>query len=97
VDAAAQAGDGVALHILHQSAQELALLAGAVRGQLWEPADRVEVAYVGGAFRSSLLLERFRLLVEREDGDRCRAPRRKPAEGALIEAYRAAGLAHDLG
>jgi N-acetylglucosamine kinase-like BadF-type ATPase len=96
VDAAAQARDGVALEIVRQSAQELALLASAVRGQLWKPGDQVEVAYVGGAFRSPLLLERFRLLVELEDGNRCGAPRRDPAEGALLEAYRAAGLTHDL-
>jgi N-acetylglucosamine kinase-like BadF-type ATPase len=93
VDAAARAGDGVALEIVRQSAKELALLASAVRGQLWKPGDRVEVAYVGGAFGSPLLLERFKLLVEKEDGNRCAAPLRDPAEGALLEACRAAGLA----
>ena len=93
VDAAAQAGDAVALETVRQSAQELALLAAAVRGQLWKPGDPVEVAYVGGAFGSPLLLERFNLLVEMEDGNRCAAPLRDPAEGALLEACRAAGLA----
>ena len=92
VDAAAEAGDSVALDILQQSARELALLAAAVRSQLWNPGDQVEVAYVGGAFRSPLLLERFQLLVEMENGNRCGPPLRDPAEGALLEAYRAAGL-----
>ena len=96
VDAAAQAGDEVAVEIVQQSARELALIAAAVRAQLWRPANPVEVAYVGGAFRCPPLLERFRLLVEREEGNHCGPPRRGPAEGALLEAYRAAGLAHDL-
>ena len=94
VDATAEAGDSVAVDIIHQSARDLALLAAAVRSQLWNPGDEVEVAYVGGAFRSRLLLERFRRLVESEDGNRCPPPRRDPAEGALQEAYRAAGLIH---
>jgi hypothetical protein len=52
----------------------------------------VEIAYVGGVFRAALLLERFQLLVELEHSNRCTAPRRDPAEGALLEAYRAVGL-----
>jgi hypothetical protein len=39
------------------------------------------------------VLERFRMLVELEDGIRCIAPRHGPAEGALLEAYRSVGLA----
>ena len=56
----------------------------------------VEVAYIGGVFHSCQLLERFRLLVELEDGNRCGAPRHGPAEGALLEAYRAVGLEPEL-
>ncbi len=88
VDAAAAEGDGVAIKILSRAAQELALLAAAVRGQLWKPGEAVEVAYIGGAFQSRTLLEGFRLLVELEDGNQCLAPRRSPAEGALLEACR---------
>jgi N-acetylglucosamine kinase len=88
VDAAAADGDGVAIGILSQAAQELALLAAAVRRQLWKPGETVEVAYIGGAFQSRALLGRFRLLVELEDGNQCVAPRRSPAEGALLEACR---------
>ena len=43
-----------------------------------------------------MVLERFRMLVELEDGNRVQAPRfgghYGPAAGALIEAYRAAGV-----
>ena len=39
-----------------------------------------------------LLRERFRALVELENGNHCGPPRHGPAEGALLEAYRAAGL-----
>ena len=42
------------------------------------------------------LLERFRTLIELEPGNRCGPPRYGPAEGALLEAYRAVGLNPDL-
>jgi N-acetylglucosamine kinase-like BadF-type ATPase len=92
VDAAAVESDAVALGILSGAAQQLAMLAGAVRGELWSPGSAVEVAYIGGVFRSRILLEKFRTLVELADGVRCAPPRRGPAEGALREAYRSAGL-----
>jgi len=92
MDRAAGEGDAVALYIVNQAAQELAQLAAAVRGQLWQPGDAVEIAYSGGVFESRMLLERFRLLVEMEAGNRVRAPLRPPHLGALREAYRAAGL-----
>ena len=91
-DRAAQNGDAVAQRILSNAAQELAMLAAALRGQLWSRGEAVEVAYVGGVFRSGAVLERFRLLVEMQDGSRVIAPRFGPAEGALLEAYRAAEL-----
>jgi N-acetylglucosamine kinase-like BadF-type ATPase len=92
VDAAAAAGDAVANEILANAAAQLAMLAASVRSQLWKPGDAVEVAYIGGVFQSRLVLERFRLLVELEDGIRCVQPKRGPAEGALLEAWRSAGI-----
>jgi N-acetylglucosamine kinase-like BadF-type ATPase len=92
VDGAAVEADGVASGILGGAAQELAMLAGAVRGQLWKAGEAVELAYIGGVFESRVLLERFRMLVELDEATRCGPPRRGPAEGALLEAYRAAGL-----
>jgi N-acetylglucosamine kinase-like BadF-type ATPase len=92
VDQAAMAGDAVAEAILSQAAQTLASLVAAVRSQLWQPGDPVEVAAIGGVFESRMLRQRFRMLVELSDANRCRAPRFGPGEGALLEAYRAAGI-----
>jgi N-acetylglucosamine kinase-like BadF-type ATPase len=92
VDEAAMAGDAVACDILHNAAQQLALLTGSVRRQLWKPGDPARIAWTGGVFRSGILLERYRYLVELEEGNRAGPPEHSPAAGALIEAYRAAGL-----
>jgi N-acetylglucosamine kinase len=96
VDQAAAAGDAVAAGILTSAAQDLAMLAASVRAQLWEAAGSVVVAYIGGVFRSGRLLERFRSLMELGQGSRVSPPRYGPAEGALLEAYRSAGLEIDL-
>ena len=92
VDRAAGNGDGVATQILNGAAIQLASLAAAVRMQLWQAGEAVEVAYVGGVFLSDFLREKFRLLVEMEEGCRCIAPLHGPDKGALLEAYRHAGL-----
>jgi N-acetylglucosamine kinase len=91
-DAAAAEGDAVAMVILNRTAVELAMLVAAVRSQLWKPGDRVDVAYIGGVFQSRTVLERFGGLMELEPGNRCGPPRHGPAEGALLEAYRAVGV-----
>jgi N-acetylglucosamine kinase-like BadF-type ATPase len=93
VDRAALEGDALALEIMRGAAQQLAMLAGAVRAALWAPGETLEIAYIGGVFQSGILLETFRTLVELQEGVHCVAPRRGPAEGALREAYRSAGLA----
>jgi N-acetylglucosamine kinase-like BadF-type ATPase len=92
VDSAAASGDTAATEILSGAARQLASLAMAVRAQLWRPGDPVEIAYLGGVFQSRGLRERFRELVLAEAGNSCAAPLQGPAEGALLEAYRAAGL-----
>jgi N-acetylglucosamine kinase-like BadF-type ATPase len=92
VDAAAMAGDAVARDILHSAAQQLAMLTSSVRRQLWEPGEQARVAWTGGVFRSRMLLERYRCLVELEDGNRTGPPEYNAAAGALLEAYSAAGL-----
>ena len=96
VDAAALEGDAVALEIVNRAAMELALLAASVRGQLWNPGEPVDVAYIGGVFESLTVRERFRMLVEMEEGSRCGPPLHGPAEGALLEAYRTEGIDPDL-
>ena len=92
VDQAAREGDAVATALLHTAAQELASLTAAVRRQLFQPKEPARVAYIGGVFRSAILFERYRMLVELEDGNACQPPVYGPAAGALIEAYRAVGL-----
>lgn len=92
VDQAAHAGDAIALDLMNHAAQELALITASVRRQLWKPGELVTIAYIGGVFRSGILLERYRQLVELEEGTRCAPPVYGPAAGALLEAYRAANL-----
>ncbi len=91
IDEAAMAGDNIARDILHQAAQQLALLTASVRQQLWLPDQPAQVSWIGGVFRSRILLERYRSLLELEDGNRTAPPLDDPATGALLEAYRAAG------
>ena len=92
VDEVSVEGDAVAQAVLRGAAQELAMLAGAVRTMLWCAGESVEVAYIGGVFQSETLRESFRTLVELNDGVRCGPPWKGPAEGALREAYRSVGL-----
>ena len=92
VDSVALDGDRVAREILLNAAQQLATLAVSVRRRLFGPEEAAPVCYIGGVFRSRLLQERFRQLVELEEGSRVAPARYEPAAGALLEAYRAAGL-----
>ena len=92
VDEAAIAADTVACEILKDAAAQLAGFAASVRSQLWKPGEAVNVAYIGGVFQSGIVRERFRGLVEADAGTHCGPPRHGPHVGALLEAYRAAGL-----
>ena len=93
VDRAASEGDPCACQIMDASAQQLAAIAGAVRSQLFRPGEPARVSYIGGVFRSERLLGLFRNLVEKADaGNRVGPPEFGPAAGALLEAYRIAGL-----
>lgn len=92
VDEAAQKGDAAAREVMEEAARELAKLAHAVRQQLFDEEEPARVSYVGGVFRSKMLLERFRTLVQMEAGNQVDAPVYGPAAGALLEAYRAAGM-----
>jgi N-acetylglucosamine kinase-like BadF-type ATPase len=96
VDEAAVNGDPVARELLNAAASELATLTAAVRGQLFAPGETVRVAWMGGVFRGNLLRERFRMLVELEDGASAGPPAHGPAAGALLEAFRLAGIETEL-
>jgi N-acetylglucosamine kinase-like BadF-type ATPase len=92
VDAAARQGDGVARDILHESAQALATLVAAVRKQLFHRGELARISYIGGVFQSDILRERFGMVVQMESDAPVHPPAFGPAAGALLEAYRLAGL-----
>jgi N-acetylglucosamine kinase-like BadF-type ATPase len=92
VDEAAGNGDAIARDILHAGAQALATFVAAVRRQLFHRSEHTRVSYIGGVFESAMLRERFTMLVELEGSCRLEPPAYGPAAGALIEAYRMAGL-----
>ncbi|HEY3824087.1 MAG TPA: BadF/BadG/BcrA/BcrD ATPase family protein, partial [Bryobacteraceae bacterium] len=92
VNRIAEDGDPIAVGVLHNAAQELALLVGSVRRQLWAEGESVRVAWTGGVFNSVILLERFRTLVSIEQDTTCEPPRHDPAVGALLLAYKATGI-----
>jgi len=92
VDRIARDGDAVAREILVSGAQQLAVLATAVRAQIFDPTELCCISYLGGVFRSDILLDRYRMLMELEEGNRVAEPVFGPAAGALIEAQRLGGL-----
>jgi N-acetylglucosamine kinase-like BadF-type ATPase len=96
VDQAAGAGDRVAQGILDEAAHLLAGLTLAARGRLFKAEECARVAYIGGVFKSTRLLERFRTLLERDGRATVAPPLHGPAAGALLEAYRLAGLSVEL-
>ena len=96
VDQAAGEGDAVALEILVHAGRALSELAEAVRAQLFQPGQDVRVCYLGGVFRSPIVREHFLDSVENERGSHVAPPVYGPAAGALLEAYRAAGVSCTL-
>ena len=94
VDEAARAGDREAVRILNEAAAQLSGLARAVAQKLFGSSP-ARIVRAGGVFHSELLRERFRELVE-EHGYQVQGARYGPAAGALIEAYRMAGLTVEL-
>jgi N-acetylglucosamine kinase-like BadF-type ATPase len=96
VNYAAESGDPIAQKILSEAARELALLARAVRSQLFEsslinPRESARCAWIGGVFESRKLRALFRESLEGEPGWVATPPIHDPAIGALLEAYRAVG------
>jgi N-acetylglucosamine kinase-like BadF-type ATPase len=92
VDRIAEAGDPVATAILNNAAQHLAVLAASVRRQLWREDEPSILSWAGGVFNSATLLERFRTLARIDGTVAADAPRHSPAAGALLIAWKAAGL-----
>jgi N-acetylglucosamine kinase-like BadF-type ATPase len=94
VDSAAEAGDDTANAILDWAGQELATSVGHAREPLWGPGEKDEVAasYIGGVFRSRIVLARFTQALRAGWNIGVRPPVWGGEAGALIEAYRLAGI-----
>lgn len=96
VNEAAEQGDMIARQLLHRAAQELATITAAVRTQLFEEHEPVRIAHIGGLFHSDILRTRFCELVALHEAVRVGPPAYGPAAGALLEAFRAAGVTAKL-
>jgi len=96
VTRAAESGDPVAAGILETAGAELARYASAARNQLFSPVETVPVAYVGGVFQSTPVLESFRRSMRVVPGCAVGPPRFDPDVGALLGAYRLAGLSPEI-
>lgn len=91
VDAAANAGDAVATSIIEESTKYLASLVRAVHQQLFQQGEDVTIAYIGGVFRSSLVLASTTAHIHKELRCRLTPPQYNPAAGAVLEALRLDG------
>ncbi len=88
----AEAGDPVATEILEQAADSLAQIGVSVRQRLWSDGADAVVSWIGGVFRSPILLDRFRLRLGEGGVTSIAAPKHSPAVGALLLAWKIAGL-----
>lgn len=96
VDEAASEGDSIARALLQDAGQHLASLATVIRAQLFQGGDPARISYIGGVWRSALLLERFRSILELDESNVVAAPVHGPAAGALLDAFRAAAIKVEL-
>lgn len=96
VERAAAAGDVIAGDILDVAAQQLASLTTAARRMIFADGETARIAYVGGVFRTERIRARFETLVRAQAGNEVGPPVHGPAAGALIEAFRVAGISATL-
>lgn len=96
VERAAAAGDAIAEDILHVAAQQLASLAVAARRMIFADGEAALISYIGGVFRSERVRARFETLVRAHPNNEVAPPKHGPAAGALLEAFRVAGVAAEL-
>jgi N-acetylglucosamine kinase-like BadF-type ATPase len=92
VSEAADAGDQVAEQLLFDGATQLVNYVEGVHRQLFEPWQVVPIAYIGGVFRSRVLLSEFQTSIRYRLGSHAQGPKFGPAAGALIEAMRLGGV-----
>lgn len=92
VERAAAAGDVVAGDILEVAGQQLASITMAARRMIFGDGEAVRISYIGGVFRSERIRTRYQTLLEAQSGNEVGAPQYGPAAGALLEAFRVAGV-----
>jgi N-acetylglucosamine kinase len=92
VDSIAETGDPVAIDLMNAAAHHLAIHSAAIRRQLFREGEPSRLAWIGGVFGSATLLGRFRQLVGLEGTVTAAPPEHVPAVGALLLAYRSAGI-----
>ncbi len=96
VTEAAHAGDEVALAILQSAATELVRYSEGVYRHLFTQNEQVELAYIGGVFRSEPLCTHFHHSIEQRIPCRVGPPKFPPVVGALLDALGLDGNASDL-
>jgi N-acetylglucosamine kinase-like BadF-type ATPase len=96
VDRAAALGDQAALAILRGAGEELAEFVAAIRETLWPSYELVSASYIGGVFRSPVVLATFKETLEGHGRVLVSPPIWGAETGALIEAYRLAGIRPSL-
>jgi N-acetylglucosamine kinase-like BadF-type ATPase len=80
--------DAAALEIIDNAAARLTLFVNGVYRQLFQQAENVLVAHVGGVFQNEFLRQKFIQHVKEATGCSAGGPRFGPAEGALLLALR---------
>ncbi|MGA7410308.1 MAG: BadF/BadG/BcrA/BcrD ATPase family protein [Bryobacteraceae bacterium] len=91
VSDAAEGGDEEAQRILFDAASQLVTYVEGVHRVIFRPMQAVPIAYIGGVFKSRLLLEEFVKTIRYRLACRVVSPKMSPAAGALLEALRADG------
>ncbi len=92
IDEAAVAGDRVAREILRRGSAQLVQLVEHVRPRIFSHDQTVLVSYTGGVWKSKIVRNRFKKLLESQGNYRVIQPVLGPAAGALLAAYRNAGI-----
>ena len=97
VDEEAERGDAVAISILERGAAELITISGIVRGNLFAADEEARLSPIGSVWKSRILRESFvRQWGQANPYNVFAAPTMGPAAGALLEAFRIAGLSVEL-
>lgn len=97
VDEEAENGDAEARDILARGAAELLKISAIVRGNLFAAEEPARLSPIGGVWKSRILRETFVDLWTRANPlNNFAPPALGPAAGALLEAFRLAGLAGEL-